>query len=314
MRRKWLIHRLWLKQIRLLQRISLPGFKGMNLYEVLRFFYLGLTDSKFTLMASAMSYQFFFSLFPTLLLMLIVLPRVPIPHLKENVIGFIQEVVPPEGLLFVETIVQKQFERPTNVWLLILSTLLALWGALRGIIATMKAFTKNEEVFKKRNWLEMYRLALTLFMAISGIVLAAVVIQLAFEGFSGLLADAGLMGYSVRMILSRSLLVLIYVSTLFLVITTIYHLAPATDQRWKMFSPGAVIATLLTILAIYGLRVYFAQFGQFNQIYGSLGAIILLMVWFYYISMVLLIGFELNAAIDIASYHKRQQPGSAQPE
>ncbi|MCB0841395.1 MAG: YihY/virulence factor BrkB family protein, partial [Bacteroidetes bacterium] len=186
-------------------------------------------------------------------------------------------------------------EGEADIWLVIISIMLALWGATRGIIAMMKAFTKNEEVFKKRNILELYGTALMIFFLLGSII----VFSVSLEAFM----DYIQLGQYVGGFVVKSIKVLITLITIFLTISTLYFLAPATQQRWKFISPGAVTAGILTLGAIIGLNYYFANFTNFNKLYGSLGAIILLMVWFYYISLVLLIGFELNAAIDIASYH-----------
>jgi uncharacterized BrkB/YihY/UPF0761 family membrane protein len=77
----------------------------------------------------------------------------------------------------------------------------------------------------------------------------------------------------------------------------LYYLGPNTRKRGRFFSPGAVAGSILILLAVTAFRLFFAQFSNYNKVYGSLGAIMVLMVWFYWISIVLLIGFELNAAI-----------------
>lgn len=292
----------------LLRKIELPGFQGMGLYDVLRFFFMALMDSKFTLMASAMAYQFFFSLFPILLLAYLVLPLFPIEGLLEQVFQFIEQFVPnPEESLAsvnLEERLDAFSKRSPNVYLLGLSIILILWGSTRGIIAMMKAFTKREEVFRKRTLWQLYGVALLILLALGAIIVSSVMMQLLGDRLLGSLEILDWISESTQFFLSRTLNFFLTIFATFLSIATLYYLAPATQQRWSFVSPGVIAAGLLIMVAMIGLKYYFRNFADFDWIYGGLGAIILLMVWFYYISIMLLIGFELNAAIDIASFKK----------
>ncbi|MEZ4825697.1 MAG: YihY/virulence factor BrkB family protein [Bacteroidia bacterium] len=296
---KRIIRRLLVKTIHLLQQVKLPGFQGMGLYDVLKFFYNGLTDSKFTLLAAAMAYQFFFSFFPTLILVFIILPFFPIDNLESKVVEFIRQYLPEQGMsvVDVEKIAENYLTRQTDFLLIALSIFLAVWGATRGIIAMMKAFTKNEDVFKRRGLLEMYGTAFLIFVILGAIIISSVLAEIFMDYIH--------LHYYVGDFLFEAIRSLITLLTTFVSVSVLYYLAPPTQQRWKFISPGGVIAGVLTVAALIGLRYYFANFANFNKLYGSLGAIILLMVWFYYLSMVLLIGFELNAAIDMA-YHNEK--------
>jgi membrane protein len=308
LRRRW--HRRRSRVLVRLKQVSLPGFQGMSVLEVLQFFWTGLNDVRFTLLAAAMAYQFFFSLFPLILLMFIIFPRIPVPDLEARAIHFLRQIVPEEGLQLAENIVRGAFQEPGDLWLLALSVVLALWGALRGIIAMMKAFTKQEEVFRRRTFWQLHGMAFVILMAFSGLILAAILLQAGLDvlisrgqslGWIGSYWASGIVGWAG---------VLITLLTIFFAISMIYYLAPPTQERWQFISPGGVIAGGLTWLAIAGLKVYFANFTDYDQLYGSVGALIVLMVWFYYISIVLLIGFELNAAIDLATWHRehRREP------
>ena len=173
--------------------------------------------------------------------------------------------------------------------------IIGFMGFYQRIIAMMKAFTKNEDVFKKRNILELYGTSLMIFFILRK--------HNHLFGEFGSIYGFYSSGEYVGELVVRSIKILITLITIFLTISTLYFLAPATQQRWKFISPGAVTAGILTLGAIIGLNYYFANVTNFNKLYGSLGAIILFNGLVYYISIVLLIGFELNAAIDMASYH-----------
>jgi membrane protein len=293
----------------LLRKVKLPGFQGMGLYDVMRFFLTALMDSKFTLMASAMAYQFFFSLFPILLMTYIVLPYFPIEGLSDQVFSYIEQFVPNPQETLASVNLEERLEafaqRSPNIFLLVLSALLILWGATRGIIAMMKAFTKKGDVFKSRNVFQLYGISLLILGILGALIVCSVVLQNLGSWGLDILAESGWIGIATADIIGDIWNFLLTLITIFVAIATLYYLAPATQQRWNFISPGVIAAGVLILIAMIGLKYYFKNFADFDWIYGGLGAIILLMVWFYYISIMLLIGFELNAAIDLASYQHR---------
>jgi membrane protein len=83
-------------------------------------------------------------------------------------------------------------------------------------------------------------------------------------------------------------------------ISVVYYFAPALHNRWKFISIGSVVATLLSVLSSYFFSYYINNFGTYNKVYGSIGAMIAMMVWIYMISVILLIGYEINSSIDQA--------------
>lgn len=306
--RRWWKNR-WLRAVALMRKVHIPGFRGMSFYAVLRFFMMGLSDPKFTLIASALAYQFFFSLIPALLLVFVILPWVPVDGLRDGVVGFISSILPDqfmgdEGLELVETQVGSYFSNPPSIWLFLLGLSLAFWGATRGIIGLMKAFTKDDSAFKRRAFWELYGTAIVIFIVLGGIIVVSVTLQITWSHLVNWMEDTQGLSRDWASFLRQSVQLLVTLFTVFLLVAALYRLAPATHQRWKFFSPGANVAGILTVAAIWGLRYFFANFANYDRIYGSLAAIIVMLVWFYYISLVLLLGFELNAAIELASHRQ----------
>ncbi|MDP5170785.1 MAG: YihY/virulence factor BrkB family protein [Bacteroidia bacterium] len=306
-RKKWNV--LWLKAVALMRKVHIPGFRGMDAYSVARFFFRGLSDPKFTLIASALAYQFFFSLIPSLLLVFVVIPWFPVKGLRDGVVQFIADILPEqfmgaEGLELVQTQVGAYFANPPSFWLFLVGLFLAFWGATRGIIGLMKAFTKDDEAFKRRNIWQLYGTSMVIFFVLGGIIIVSVTLQITFVQLVAWLEYEYDLAKEWAGLIRTGVILLLTSFTVFLLVAALYRLAPATHTRWKIFSPGANFAGLLTIAAIWGLRYFFANFANYDRIYGSLAAIIVMLVWFYYISIVLLLGFELNAAIELASWRQ----------
>jgi len=291
------------KSLIILRRTNLPGQKGVGLYDILKFFISSLRDRKFTLMASAMSYHFFFSLFPSLILIFTFVPQIPITNLQDYIMFFLSQVMPQEGFQFIKEVVEESLsKRP--VGLISLNIFFTLFGASRGIIAMMKAFTKNDELFKRRSLFELYGTAMFVFIILGIFFLSSIGVLILGEH---LISQAHVfLGKTTTFYTLKLLNYLIALFMLFFSISILYYITPATHQRWKFFSPGSITAGTLILLAILGFGSFVNHFPNFNKIYGSLGAITITMLWFYILSILLLIGFELNAAIDFAQHHKRR--------
>jgi membrane protein len=287
-----------------LRYIELPFFRGIGLYDILRFFIHGLTDSKFTLMAAAMAYNFFFSLIPVLILLFTLLPYIPIQDLQLRIMEYLSQFVPEQGMILLDGIIRDSFQK-MGVGVISLNIFLALRVSTLGIIAMIKAFSKDEEVFRKRNILQLNWIALQILTILFVLFALAIGALIGGEFVLDYFSSHEIIGEGLDLFLLKVLNYGISLGLIFISVSFIYYLGPPTHERWKFFTPGAVIASLLILLAIFGLGYFFSNFANYNRIYGSLAAIIILMVWFYWISMMLLIGFELNAAIDLASYHRK---------
>ncbi len=292
-----------------LRKVSLPGLKGIGLYDVLKFFFDGLFDAKFTLLAAAMAFNFFFSLFPLLFIILFILPHLPgdAIELKDDLINFLTEWIPAAGQPVIQTIINSLKDVPFQ--LILLNMFLTLYGALRGIVAMMKAFTKDvdhEEIFKRRNFFQLYGIAFVLLIILSTLFAISICALVFGKSFIEFLRVENYLGQGFYIVLLNGLNYLITLFLLYFSISIIYYLAPPTKQRWAFFSPGTVVAGFLMLLTLVGLNYFFSSLTEFNRIYGSLGAVIIMMLWFYYISIILLIGFELNAAIDMANYYRKR--------
>jgi membrane protein len=289
--------------------VTLPGFERVSAWDVLTFFVSGLTNPRFTISASAMSYSFFFSLFPLLILFFTILPWLPLRNLEGYVLTYLGQLsgfVPGDVReLMTENMTDSTATnefRQGDVWLLIINGFLALYGALQGIITMMKSFTKDQHkaLFQSRSILQLYGMAVLILVTLATMVLLSVSIFVAGDIIVRYLLTVGWISEGFKAGLLRGFTYLLTLLALFLSVSLIYFLAPATRQRWRLISPGGIVAGFLTLLTFIGFGKFLEVFGRVDRFYGSLGTIIALMIWFYYFSIVLLLGFELNAAISLA--------------
>jgi membrane protein len=291
-----------------------PGLGGAGLYDVLRFFFQGMTDRRFTLAGMAMAYRFFFAVFPALILVFTLIPYFPVEDLQERVLEFMQNIVPGDSMGFVSEVVEEFFDKPSP-GLIYLNLGLLLFSSLGGIKVMMQAFSKDNELFQDRNFIRhnfvafiILILLLVLFLMMLGVLIAGEL------GTAWLLENQKASPELVANIFRVFYWLVIFLA-LEVGVSILYFLAPAIKNRWNFFSPGSLLGGVLILLAISAFRIFFARFADYNKIYGSLGAIMVLMVWFYWISIVLLIGFELNSAIEAAKYrYGRKHLGQKEKE
>ncbi len=280
--------------------------------DFLVFFWQCLTDRKFTLAAMGMAYRFFFAVFPALILIFTVIPYIPIDDLQSEVMDFLATVVPAESLGFLDLIIEEFFNRP-SAGVIYLNLALLLYASMSGIKAMMFAFSKDSDLFTKRNFLRVNAVSLLIVIVLLFIFLFMLGLLISGELFINYLHTQDIIHDVVVSYVITGFYWLIVLAGLQAAFSVLYFLGPETTERFKFFSPGSFLAAGLAVLAITAFRFFFTNFANYNKIYGSIGAIMVLMVWFYWLSIVLLVGFEVNAAIAEVKYRyilRREELGA----
>lgn len=275
----------------------LPGFESVPLYDVARFFYRQVKTVGLTERASAIAYNFIMAIPPSFLFLFTLIPNLPFIKKREimkQLSLIIKDIIPAEG--YNKTIINfidQTFFRTPVFGLLSFGLLLALFFASNAMMGLMRSFNKNYIGFAKRKGLHDRWIAIRLTVLIFGLVLGCLVILIT-QG-----AVLKLLGLRSAFWLDLIAYVrwLVIIALVFYSIAFIYKYAPAVHKKWKLVSPGAILATVLCILASLGFSTFVNAFGRYNALYGSIGAIIVLMALVFINSLVLLIGFELNVSI-----------------
>lgn len=287
-----------------LNRIQLPGFGKVGLFDVLRFFYKGLQDKHFTLSAMAMSYRFFFALFPGLILIFMLVPYVPVENLQNEVITFFQTIVPSDSMEFVSGVVDEFFQKP-GISIFGFNLILLMYSAMAGIKVMMDAFARKDKIFEKRNFFQYNLVAFLILITLLILFLFMISVLLSGEYLvDWMVAKNIIQGGWVKFSLVVFEWVIMFLA-LQVGFSALYYLGPPVKERWAFVSPGSIFAGVLSLLAIVVFRFVITEFGSYNKIYGSISAIMILMLWFYWLSIVLLLGFELNRAINRAKENPR---------
>lgn len=283
--------------LRKTKQVYLPGFEGVPLYEVIVFFYKQLKTVGLTERASAVAYNFIMAVPPSFLFLFTLIPNLPFIKksvMKRELHAIIYDVVPAKVhnanlIKFVDS-----FLDDSKIGLLSFGLLLALFFASNAMMGLMRSFNKNYIGFAKRKGFFGNRIMAIRLTALIFLLLLGCLIMLITQG--AFLKWIGVTSALLRDIIFYVRWIFIF-GLIFYSIAFIYKYAPAVHKRWKLVSPGTIVATFLSIIATMGFSYFVNNFGKYNALYGSIGTIMVLMGLIYINSLVLLIGFELNVSI-----------------
>ncbi|MCB0823388.1 MAG: YihY/virulence factor BrkB family protein [Bacteroidales bacterium] len=285
--------------IRFSKRIVLPGFDGIPLFEVARFFIEGIFKGSITSRASSIAFSFFMAVFPMIIVFFTLIPFIPIENFHEILLNFIQNVTPDQTEAVIRQTVEDIIERPRG-GLLSLTFFLALFFATNGFDSIIDAFNKTWHTMETRSWVKQKLTSALLFFIASIIVIISISLLTGGSIFFKFLLDKGILGSNLAYYLLEAAKYIILTAMFFFTISFIYYLAPAKDSKFRFISAGSSLATFLALAASIGFNFYVSNFSSYNALYGSIGTLLIILVWIYFNSIILLIGFELNASIQQA--------------
>ena len=293
---------------------SFPGLKRIPLYNLLVFIEKETQDDAITTRANSMAYSFFMAIFPGIIVLISLLPYIPFSmDFFGTLEGSIKEVMPGKaGELIFKTV--KDIATIPKEGLLSAGFFLAIWFASNGMLSMMKGLEKDyPSTFKRRTTFQKRLIAIQLTFLVGFVLVASVILvilgntilEFVFQFIKvGLLTQIAF--FSLRWVV-----VLLLFYTLF---SMIYRFGSSTHHPIPFFNPGAILATPLSILSSWGFSFYVDNFGNYNKLYGSIGTLIVLMIWIQLNCMILLIGFELNAGIAVLRDQRKITFGADQEQ
>lgn len=282
------------------KKIVLPGFDGVPLYDVIAFFIEEVRKEGLNLRASAIAYNFIMAIPPTCLFLFSLIPHLPLikkNSIKNQLTQMIRDIIPAKEhnsnlIKFVTG-----FFDESKIGLLSFGFILLVFFASNGMMGLMQSFNKDYIGFSKRSGFKNRWIAIKLTVMIMGLLLGCLILLImqgaVMDWFSGLLGIKSA-GFKDFLSFFRWIFLL---GLIFYTFAFIYKYAPAVTKRWKLISPGSILGTAFSVIATIGFSVFVNNFGRYNALYGSIGTVIVLMILIYINSLILLIGYELNASI-----------------
>lgn len=286
-----------------LKKIKLKNYEGLSLYKFFKIFFHNIEEDEILDRSNGVAFNFILAIFPAIIFFFTLIPYISVyfPTVNhQNIMEFIREILPPsmygEVSSTIEDIVKNQ-----RGSLLTFGFLFAVYLATSGMLALMRSFNSCYRTIEKRGVLRMRFTAFALTMMLAVALFVAVTLLVVGQiGIDYLTVNAqklniNLDDYTIYLLLLLRFLVIFIL--FFIVISCIYYFGPSVHYNWKFFSIGSMLATFAGLAISYGFSFYITNFGTYNKIYGSIGALIALMIWIQLLTVVLLFGYEVNASL-----------------
>ncbi len=281
------------------EKITLPFFEGVPLYDVAVFFWRSIYEGSITTRASAIAFSFFIALFPFLIFLFTLIPYIPIDNFQSELLILIQNLVPESTYSTIEGTLYDIITRPRSD-LLSLGFLMALIFSTNGLASMMSAFDATINSIYRRSWISQRIAAVYMLLILSLLLTLAIALLTGGQTLIGLLQEKDILQdrFPIYLLIVGKWIVIL--ALFFFAYSILYYLAPAKKVKWRFISAGGTLATILSIFTMAGFTYYINNFSQYNKLYGSIGTLLIILLLIYVMSLILLVGFELNASIHSA--------------
>ncbi|MFY0643229.1 MAG: YihY/virulence factor BrkB family protein [Bacteroidia bacterium] len=282
-----------------LRNVSLPGFRKKSLYEVSKFFFRSFFEEDQSLRASALAFNFFLALFPTIIFLFTLIAYIPIADFHDEIVGILEVFLPPNAFeLLLGTI--NDILKNQNAGLLSFGFIAALYFASNGFANMISAFDLDVDRKFQRNWFNIRLKSFGLTFLVTSLLVTSIVVSISIDYSIWYLAELPWIKSSWIPFILKLVEYVIVIALVYFIFSSLYYFGSSKVSSWKFFSPGSTLATFLSLLTTYAFTLYVENFNSYNKLYGSIGTILVIMVLIFFISFVVLIGFELNKSIDKA--------------
>lgn len=277
-----------------LRWVQLPGFQGLSLFDLIEIYSIGIIKGALSSRASAVAYSFFMAIFPFLLFMLNVIPYIPIRNFQARFLKFIDELLPAQTHDFFYPVIEDIATNP-RTGLLSFTLILALFLMANGVSAIFSAFEYSVHVTINRGYIRQYVISVGVAILLS-LILIVTLGGIAYGEYlinwlkSDTLIDNDLFWISVVQYL-------FFVVMLYVIVSALYYFGVQNRGSKGFWSIGALATTVLILLTTYGFGVYINNFSKYNELYGSIGALLIMLFYIWLNANLLLLGFELDQSL-----------------
>ncbi len=280
------------------KKIHVPGFEGAPLYDVILFFISQMNKVGLNDRAAAVSFNFLMAIPAGTIFLCTLIPYMPISReITIELLDLTKLFAPNESTYGLVANFLNDFLNTPRSGLLSFGFVVAVYYASNAVMAIMRSFNRSLHYYKDRGFLKDRWTAIKLTTVLILLIMATVTLLVTQgEIFRYIMSSLDITNPFIRQIVHSIRWVIIVLLVLYS-IGFVYKYAPAVNKRWKLASPGAILATFLVVLTTFAFSFYVNNFGSYNKVYGSIGTILILMFVIYINSLILLIGYELNVCI-----------------
>lgn len=274
----------------------MPGFEGIPLYNIIAFFFRGLLNGALTTRASSIAFHFCLALLPAIIYLFTLIPYIPVENFQEGLLSLIEDILPSNVYDLIDNTIKDMFTKRKG--LQYFGLFIALFFATNGLNHMIVAFNASYHTIETRSWLE--RRAVSALLVIILFSLLTIAISLIF--FSRLavrkMVELEILKTNLTFFVLMTGKWIIVVALIFIAVSFLYYLGPSRKMKWKFSSAGSTFSSVLIIVTSLIFSYIINHFNQFNKFFGTIGTAMVILLWLYFNSLALLIGFELNASIN----------------
>jgi membrane protein len=292
--------------VSLLKKIKLPWLHGLSLYELIDIYIIGIIEGEISYRAAAIAWSFFMALFPFMLFILNLIPFIPIQGFQDDFLGFVQQSVPPTTYDAIYKIINDILHN-SHSGLLSTGFLMAILLMTNGVNAILGGFESSHHVHitSKRKFFRQYFVALALSIILSFVLIITVATIVIFEVFIQKTKIQDVLSDDIPLIeMGRYIFVILMI---LMATSILFKFGIRRDKKRSFVSIGSVFTTILIIISSYFFGIWVVKFSKYNELYGSIGTLLVMMFYIWINCMVLLLGFDLNASIQHIKREKQKE-------
>ncbi len=275
--------------------IVLPGLEGLTLHDLLVIFTGGIIHGTFSTRASAIAFSFFMALFPFLLFILNLIPYIHIvDDFQLQFLVFMDSLLPPTTSDFFNDVFYDIASTPRG-GLLSITFLLSIFLMTNGVNSIFTGFEYSYHTNTNRSILRQYMVALGVSIIMALLLLITVILAVYLTYVVDDISQLGI--FEDRRISPKLVKYIAFIVLIYTAVATLYYSGTREGRQARFFSVGAFFTTFWIVITTYLFGIYIENFGRYNELYGSIGALLVLMVYIWLNANILLLGFELNASL-----------------
>lgn len=279
------------------------GNPDQNLYDVGKIFLEQIRKDEISERAGAMAFSFTVAMFPLLLFLLNMIPYIGLffPNVTtQNILLFIGEIIPSSIYREAEATIMDIVSKPRQS-LLSLGFFLALFLSTNGVVSMMNAFNAVYRTKENRSFWTTRLIAVSIVMILVLAICGAVVIMITGSSILYAISEWEIVSSSLYYYMLTIFRFIVLLTVFTIATAYIFRFAPAVHDKWHFFSSGSLTAGILITISFYLFSFYLNNFATYNKLYGSIGAMIAVMLWLFITSLIILICFEINVSLDKAA-------------
>jgi membrane protein len=280
--------------IKFSEEVKIPGYSSFSFYDLLEMYISGILKGTLSSRAGSIAFSFFMALFPFLLFILNLIAFIPIENFDAVLFNFIELLLPQESQGFFTQIFE-DIRLKQRAGLLSSVFVLSLILTANGVSSIFSSFEGSYHVELSRSFFRQYLFSMMVGVLLAILLLVGVAALIFFEIY--ILNNFGdLIPSEVNWI--RLGQTFFYIILTYISVAILYYFGTIEGKKTRFFSPGALMTCLLILLNTYFFGIYIENFSKYNQLYGSIGALLIFLFYIWINSSVLLLGFELNATLN----------------